>query len=40
MNFEVNKYVDYNKIIIKHCMKYYWQFWLGRNETANDSIVQ
>ena len=24
MNFEVNKYVNYNKIIVKYCMKYYW----------------
>ena len=24
MNFEMNKYVDCNKIIVKNYMKYYW----------------
>ena len=39
-NFEMNKYVEYNKIIVQYCMKYYWQCWIDRNEIINDSIVQ
>ena len=40
MNFNRNKYIDCNKIIIKHCLRYYWKYWLDRNETANDKIIQ
>ena len=36
----MKKYVDYNKIIVKHCLKYYWICWLDRNEIANNKIIQ
>ena len=36
-NFNVTKYYEYNKIIIKLYLEFYYKCWMYRNKSLNDA---
>ena len=39
-NFRTSEYADYNRIMIKHCMNYYVEYWKHRCDVAQNPQIQ
>ena len=40
VEFNINKYHELNRIVVKKCIEYYVRYWKERNIEHNDEIKQ